>query len=117
MAASPTGPEPMTATTSPGWTSPYCTPISKPVGRMSDNKMPSALDSIGHRVDRGLGERDAYQLGLRAVDHVAEDPAAAFEARAEETFAAVGASSARTHTRQDHLVADGDAWRHRPQSR
>ena len=38
----PTGPEPTTATTSPGLTAPYWTPISKPVGRMSDSRMPSA---------------------------------------------------------------------------
>jgi len=45
-AASPTGPEPITATTSPGFTSPYFTPISKPVGKMSDNKMPSESDRL-----------------------------------------------------------------------
>ena len=38
----PTGPEPTTATTSPGLTAPYWTPISKPVGRMSESRMPSA---------------------------------------------------------------------------
>jgi hypothetical protein len=27
---------------SPGFTWPYCTPISKPVGRMSESRMPSA---------------------------------------------------------------------------
>ena len=41
-AASPTGPEPTTATTSPGLTRPYCTPISNPVGRMSESRIPSA---------------------------------------------------------------------------
>ena len=40
-ADSPTGPDPITATTSPGLTRPYWTPISKPVGRMSDSRMPS----------------------------------------------------------------------------
>ena len=37
MAANPTGPAPTTATVSPGLTRPYCTPISKPVGRMSES--------------------------------------------------------------------------------
>src|SRR5450830_114845 len=37
MAANPTGPAPITATTSPGLTPPYWTPISKPVGRMSES--------------------------------------------------------------------------------
>ena len=35
--ARPTGPEPTTATTSPGATCPFRTPISKPVGRMSES--------------------------------------------------------------------------------
>src|SRR5664280_1771729 len=37
IAARPTGPAPMTATTSPGLTRPLRTPISKPVGRMSES--------------------------------------------------------------------------------
>ena len=40
ITASPTGPAPITATTSPGFTCPYWTPISKPVGRMSLSSTP-----------------------------------------------------------------------------
>jgi len=35
MAASPTGPAPTTTTVSPGFTRPFFTPISNPVGSMS----------------------------------------------------------------------------------
>ena len=37
IALSPTGPAPMTATTSPGFVRPLRTPISNPVGRMSES--------------------------------------------------------------------------------
>ena len=37
IAARPTGPAPTTATTSPGLIRPLRTPISKPVGRMSES--------------------------------------------------------------------------------
>ena len=43
ITASPTGPAPTTATTSPGLTCPYWTPISNPVGRMSLSSTPCWL--------------------------------------------------------------------------
>ena len=47
-----------------------------------------------HLVDRRLGERDAGELGLEAVDQVAEDPAAAAGALAVVALAAVAAAAA-----------------------
>ncbi len=48
IAANPTGPAPTIATTSPGWTLPFSTPTSKPVGRMSDrNSTCSSLSPSG----------------------------------------------------------------------
>jgi len=48
IAASPTGPAPTTATTSPGRTLPFWTPTSNPVGRMSDrNSTCSSLSPSG----------------------------------------------------------------------
>ena len=44
--ASPTGPAPTTATTSPGLTCPYWTPISNPVGRMSESITPCWLVTV-----------------------------------------------------------------------
>ena len=49
----------------------------------------------GHRVGRRVGERDAHVLGLRAVDLVAEDPAAATEALAVAALPAEAARAAR----------------------
>ncbi len=45
IAASPTGPAPTTATVSPGPTLPFCTPISKPVGRMSARNRTCSSDT------------------------------------------------------------------------
>ena len=42
IADRPTGPAPTTATTSPGATRPLRTPISKPVGRMSESVRPAS---------------------------------------------------------------------------
>ena len=57
---SPTGPAPMTATTSPGLTPPYWTPISNPVGRMSDSITPCALVTVS-----GTLYRDVSAYGTR----------------------------------------------------
>ena len=48
IALSPTGPTPTTATTSPGLVRPLRTPISKPVGRMSESiTAASSLTPLG----------------------------------------------------------------------
>ena len=69
IAASPIGPAPTIATVSPGSTRPLSTPTSYAVGRMSArNSTCSSLESLGHLVDGGVGERHAGVLGLQPVD-------------------------------------------------
>ena len=73
--ASPTGPAPTTATTSPGLTCPYWTPISNPVGKMSEHHPLLVGDGLWHLVHRCLGVWHPHVLGLSAVDQMAEHPA------------------------------------------
>ena len=68
--------------------------------------------ALRHLVDGVIGERDTRQLGLEAVDHVAEDPAAATAAQAVMPFLAEAAATARADARHEHAIADGDR-RHR----
>ena len=63
-------------------------------------------DAGRDRVGRQIGERDPHELGLRAVDLVAEDPAAAAEALAGVALPAVLARAARRDARHEHAVAD-----------
>ena len=65
-------------------------------------------DAGGHRVGRGVGERDPHVLGLGAVDRVAEDPAAAAEALAVAALPAEAAGAAGGDARDEHPVADLD---------
>ena len=51
--------------------------------------------AVRHLVDGGVGERDACELGLEAVDQVAEDPAAAAAAEAVVALLAEAAAPAR----------------------
>jgi len=74
IADSPTGPAPTTATVSPGFTPPYCTPISKPVGgcRVGEEQRLLVRDVLGHRVKRGLGtsgRRHEEPVALRRRAH------------------------------------------------
>ena len=108
IAARPTGPAPTTATVSPGPTPPFCTPISKPVGRMSArNSTCSSRDALGHEVDRRLGVGDARVLGLHAVDQVAEDPADPADRLAVGGHPALArpAAAARGDRGDEHAVA------------
>ena len=68
-------------------------------------------DALRQPVERVVGERDADQLGLGAVDEVAEDPADARRALVGEAVrrvaaAAVGADAAGADAGDDHAVAD-----------
>ena len=114
ITASPTGPAPITATTSPGLTCPYWTPISNPVGRMSLSSTPCwFVTPGGHLVHGGLGIRHAHVLGLRAVDQVAEDPAdpgrsLVAQAVRENALLAEAAVTTGLDARDDHVVADGE---------
>ena len=65
----------------------------------------SSVTPGGHRVGRGVGERDPDVLGLGAVDQVAEDPAAAAEALAVAALAAEPARAAGGDARDEHPVA------------
>ena len=58
-----------------------------------------------HLVEGGVGERDARELGLDAVDGVAEDPAATADAEAVVAFLAEAAASARGDARDEYAVA------------
>ena len=90
IAARPIGPAPTTTTVSPGGTWPLSTPTSYEVGRMSASiSAASSLTPLRQRVQRRVGERDPHELGLGAVDEVAEDPAAAAEALSVAARAAV----------------------------
>ena len=67
-------------------------------------------DAVRQLVERVVGERDADQLGLRAVDEVTEDPADAGRALVGEAVrrvaaATVGADAARADARDDDAVA------------
>ena len=113
MAASPIGPAPTTATVSPGWTRPLRTPTSYAVGRMSArNSTCSSVNSSGHLVDGRIGERDPRELGLQAIDQVAEDPAAAARAEAVARLLAEATAPARGDAGDEHAVA-GREGRHR----
>ena len=82
IAASPIGPAPTIATVSPGST--RAVQDADLVGRREDVGEEQHLlvgEPLRHLVDRGVGERHAGELGLEAVDQVAEDPAAAAACR------------------------------------
>ena len=66
-------------------------------------------DAGRDRVGRQVGERHADELGLGAVDLVAEDPAATTEALTGVAVAAVLAGPACGDARDEHAVADLDA--------
>ncbi len=63
----------------------------------------------GARVGGRVGERNSDQLGLCAVDRVAEDPAAAAEALPVGALAAVPAAAAGGDAGHEDAVADSDA--------
>ena len=70
-------------------------------------------DALGHLVQRVVGERDAHELGLGAVDQVAEDPAdpggaLVGQAVRVQPLVAVGAGAAGADAGDDHPVADRD---------
>ena len=96
MAASPIGPAPTTATTSPGLHRAVedadLVAGGQDVGQHQDLLVG---DAGRHRVGRRVGERDPDVLGLGAVDLVAEDPAAAAEALAVAALPAEAARAAR----------------------
>ena len=66
-------------------------------------------DAGGNRIGRQVGERNSHELGLRAVDLVAEDPTSATEALAAMALAAVLARAARRDARDQHAVSDLDS--------
>ena len=96
MADSPTGPAPTTATVSPGCDlaveDPDLVAGRQDVGQHQDLLVAHPL---GHRVGRGVGEGNPDVLGLGAVDHVAEDPAAPAQALAEAALPAEPAARRR----------------------
>ena len=63
----------------------------------------------GIRIGGVVGERHPDVLGLGAVDHVAEDPAAAVQALAVAALAAVPAGAAGADAGDQHAVAGADA--------
>ena len=65
----------------------------------------SSVTPVGNRVRRRVGERHPHELGLRAVDQVAEDPTATTDAQPVVTFAAEPARAARRDARHEHAVA------------
>ena len=62
--------------------------------------------AVGSEVGGGVGERHPDLLGLRAVDQVAEDPAAAAEALAVAALPAEAAGAAGGDAGHEHAVAD-----------
>ena len=109
IAARPIGPAPTIATVSPGCDAPV--QDADLVGRRQDVGEEQHLlvaQAVRHLVDGGVGERHACELGLEAVDHVAEDPAAATGAEAVVALLAEAAAPARADARDEHAVADGD---------
>ena len=109
----PTGPEPITATTSPGC-NPSVLHADLEAGRQ-DVREQDAL-GVGHAfgdlVHRVLGEGDPNVFGLGPIDHVAEDPpdpghALRVETVAVEALTTVRAFPTRTDARDDDPVADG----------
>ena len=93
IAASPIGPAPTTATTSPGPTR-AVEHTDLVAGRQDVGQHQQLLvgDAGGSGIGRRVGERHAHVLGLRAVDLVAEDPPAAAEALPVLRLAAVPAA-------------------------
>ncbi|EME55042.1 dehydrogenase [Amycolatopsis decaplanina DSM 44594] len=69
-------------------------------------------DPFRQHVGRGLGERDAHELRLHAVDPVTQDPATTAETLPVDGFPAVFAASARGDAGDEHAIA-GLAGRHR----
>ena len=59
----------------------------------------------GDRIRGVVGERHPHELGLRAVDEVAEDPATAADALPVAGFAAEAARAARRDARHEHAIA------------
>ena len=67
----------------------------------------SSLTDVGKRVQRGLGERYSDELGLGAVDEMAENPATAVDALS------VAPGAAETATPATRDAGDQDAGAHR----
>ena len=106
IAASPIGPAPTIATVSPG-----CDAAVQHAdlvrGRedVGEEEHLLVAQLVGHLVDGRVGERHARELGLEAVDQVAEDPAAAAGAEAVAALLAEAAAAARGDARDEHAVA------------
>ena len=95
IAARPIGPAPTIATVSPGSTRPF--EHADLVGRRQDVGEEEHLlvaQPLRHLVDRRVRERHPCVLGLKPVDQVAEDPAAAAGAEAVVALLAEAAASA-----------------------
>ena len=106
IAASPIGPAPTIATVSPGSTR-AVQDADLVRGRQDVGEEQHLLVAqlVGHLVDGRVGERHARELGLEAVDQVAEDPAAAAGAEAVVALLAEAAAPARGDARDEHAVA------------
>jgi hypothetical protein len=70
--------------------------------------MAPSLTPSGHRVRRRVSERDAHVLGLRPVDQVAEDPAAATQALPVAPLTAEAARAASGDAGDEHAVTRDD---------
>ena len=91
----------MTATTSPGLTRPLRTPISKPVGRMSESMTAaSSLTPSGSMCREFSAKGTRTILGLGAVDQVAEDPADAGGALVVQAMRVAAAGGSRSRRRR-----------------
>jgi hypothetical protein len=71
-------------------------------------------DAVGNLVRRTVGERYPDVFGLRAVDQVAEDPAASPQALAVCALPAIPAATARRDARDKHPVTDCHPLQGRP---
>ena len=114
MEASPTGPAPTTATTSPGLDPPV-PHADLEAGGQDVGQHDGGLvgDAGGELVERVVAEGDPDVLRLGAVDEMPEDPAdpgrsLIGEAVGVEPLVAVGAGAARADAGDQHPVADLD---------
>jgi len=73
-----------------------------------DHQQVLVADAGGDGIGRVVGERDAHELCLGAVDEVPEDPSTTTEALAGAAFATEAAGGADRHARDQHAVAGVD---------
>ena len=106
IAARPIGPAPTIATVSPGCDAAVQhADLERGREDVGEEQHLLVAQLVGDLVDGGVGERHPRELGLQAVDQVAEDPASAAGAEAVAALPAEAAAAARGDAGDEHAVA------------